>query len=340
VFIDQVKIYVKAGDGGDGCISFRREKFVPRGGPNGGDGGHGGSVILRASGQLTTLVDLGYQQHYRVRHAEHGMGKDCHGKNSPDMIIAVPVGTVVRDAETEEILADLTREGETVEVARGGRGGRGNAHFATPTHRAPREAEPGKPGEERWLILELKLLADVGLVGLPNAGKSTLISRISAARPKTADYPFTTLTPHLGTVSWGEDRSFVVADIPGLIEGAHLGKGLGVRFLRHIERTTFLLLMVDVGEMTPEDPVRSLEILLEEVSSYGRHLSGKPFSVLATKTDVKGNGENLSKVENYCRRKGYDLHLASAVTGEGIRELVYYLGEKILELKRSAEAHV
>jgi GTP-binding protein len=340
VFIDQVKIYVKAGDGGDGCVSFRREKYVPRGGPNGGDGGNGGSVILRANGQLTTLVDLGYQQHYRVRHAEHGMGKDCHGKNSPDLIIDVPVGTVVRDAATEEVLADLTREGEVVEVARGGKGGRGNAHFATPTRRAPREAEPGRPGEERWLILELKLLADVGLVGLPNAGKSTLISRISAARPKTADYPFTTLTPHLGAVSFDEGRSFVVADLPGLIEGAHLGKGLGIRFLRHIERTAYLLVMIDVAEGAPEDPVRTLEILLEEVSSYGRGLAGKPFSVLAAKTDVKGDGKNLSRLEGYCRRKGYDLHRASSVTGEGIRDLVFFLGEKVAGLKQSAGAHV
>jgi GTP-binding protein len=339
VFIDQVKIYVKAGDGGDGCVSFRREKYVPRGGPNGGDGGDGGSVVLRASGQLSTLVDLGYQQHYRVRRAEHGQGKDCHGKNSPDMVIAVPVGTVVRDAITEEVLADLTREGETVEVARGGKGGRGNARFATPTHRAPREAEPGRPGEERWLILELKLLADVGLVGLPNAGKSTLISRISAARPKTADYPFTTLTPHLGAVSY-DDRSFVVADIPGLIEGAHLGKGLGTRFLRHIERTSYLLFMVDIAQDAPEDPVRTLEILIEEVSSYGHNLKGKPFSVLAAKTDVKGNANNLSGLEDHCRRKGYDLHRASSVTGEGIRDLVYFLGEKVSELKRSTEAHV
>lgn len=340
VFIDQVKIYVKAGDGGNGCVSFRREKYVPRGGPNGGDGGNGGSIVLRATGQLTTLVDLRYQQHYRLKHASHGQGKDRHGKNSTDLVIRVPRGTVVRDAETDEAIADLTVEGQEAVVARGGRGGRGNAQFATPTHRAPREAEPGQPGEEHWLLLELKLLADVGLVGYPNAGKSTLISRISAARPKTADYPFTTLTPHLGTVSVEEEKSFVVADIPGLIEGAHAGRGLGHQFLRHIERTAFLLYMVDVGPTAPMDAVEALEVLINEVGSHSPALSRKPFAVAATKMDVSGDGRSLLKLEGYCRKRKFSLFKISSVTGEGIQDLVYTLWERVSMLRKTAVAHV
>jgi GTP-binding protein len=334
VFVDQVKIWVKAGDGGNGCVSFRREKYVPRGGPNGGDGGKGGDIWLQASGELVTLLDLKYQQHYRVKRAQHGRGKNQHGKDSPDMIIKVPCGTLVRDGETHEILADLTEEDQQVLVARGGRGGRGNAAFATPTHQAPRRAEEGKPGEEHWLLLELKLLADVGLVGFPNAGKSTLISRISSARPKIADYPFTTLSPHLGTVSWKEGRSFVVADIPGLIEGAHTGKGLGIQFLRHIERTTFLLYLVDIGESAAEDPVRSLEVLQQEIKSYSPGLSDKPFAVAATKTDIQGEGAKLSRLRTYCHRKKYDLLSISAVTGEGIEKLTDYLGRKVMAMRR------
>jgi GTPase len=337
VFIDQVRIFVKAGDGGSGCVSFRREKGVPRGGPNGGDGGTGGNIVLQASGQLTTLLDLKYQQHYRVRRASHGEGKNRHGRNSPDLIIKVPRGTLIRDAETMEILADLTRERQKLIVVHGGKGGRGNAAFATAVRRAPRWAEEGKTGEERWLQLELKLLADVGLVGLPNAGKSTLLSRISSARPKVADYPFTTLTPHLGTVDCGEGRNFVAADIPGLIEGAYGGKGLGIRFLRHIERTAFLLFLLDITESVAEDPIKSIEILRREVSSYSQVLSERPFAVVATKLDVKGKGSQLKRLKMHCRQRKVDFFEISSVTGEGIQGLVRYLWRKVSSLKKESE---
>jgi len=341
VFIDQVRIFVKAGDGGSGCVSFRREKYVPRGGPNGGDGGNGGDVVLEARGQLSTLLDLKYQQHYRVKRAQHGMGKDCHGRNTPDWVISVPRGTLVRDMDDNmEIIADLCEEGQRVIVAQGGKGGRGNAAFATPVNRAPRTVEDGKPGEERWLQLELKILADVGLVGFPNAGKSTLISRVSSARPKIADYPFTTLTPNLGMVSCGEANSIVVADIPGIIEGAHAGKGLGIQFLRHIERNSFLLFLVDNGEGASEDPGKSLEILRNEVSSYSGFLSEKPFAVVATKTDVKGDGARLNELRRYCRKKRYTLLEVSAVSGEGIPRLIQFLWSEVSSLRIRKESDV
>lgn len=329
MFVDQVKIFVKAGDGGDGCVSFRREKYVPRGGPNGGDGGNGGDIVLRATAQLRTLLDLRYQQHYLVSHAEHGQGKDRHGKNSEPLIIPVPCGTLIRDAETLEMLADLTDEGQEWVVAKGGRGGRGNAAFTTSTNRAPRRAEKGLAGEERWLWLELKLLADVGLVGFPNAGKSTLISRVSAARPKIAAYPFTTLSPQLGVVSDEDGGSFVVADIPGLIEGAHSGKGLGMQFLRHVERNVFLLFLVDIGEAAEKEPVESFEILRRELKCYNPILLEKPFAIAATKLDVKGDGARLDRLIRYCRMKRYDCLPMSAVTGEGVAELVRYLGRQV-----------
>lgn len=333
MFIDQVKIFVKAGNGGDGCVSFRREKFVPRGGPNGGDGGNGGDVVLRATGQLRTLLDLRYQQHYLVSHAEHGQGKNRHGRNSPPLIIPVPCGTVVRDHESREVLADLTEEGQEMIVAQGGRGGRGNAAFATSTHRAPRRAEKGRPGEERWLMLELKLLADVGLVGFPNAGKSTLISRISSARPKIAGYPFTTLTPQLGVVSVEESRSFVVADIPGLIEGAHTGKGLGFQFLRHVERNVFLLMTIDIAETAEKDPVDCFEILRRELKAYNPDLLKKPFAVAATKLDIQGDGTRLKKILAHCGRKKTPCFPISAVTGQGIAELVGFLSDRSRALR-------
>ncbi|HEY5648138.1 MAG TPA: GTPase ObgE [Nitrospiria bacterium] len=329
MFVDQVKIYVKAGDGGNGCVSFRREKYVPRGGPNGGNGGHGGDVILKANRQLRTLLDLKYQQHYRVGHAEHGRGKDQNGKNTPPLIISVPLGTVVLDAETRDIMADLTREGEEALVARGGRGGRGNASFTTSTNRAPRHAEEGGEGEERELILELKLLADVGLVGFPNAGKSTFISKVTRARPKVADYAFTTLAPNLGVVSLEGDREFIVADIPGLIEGAHSGKGLGIQFLRHIERNAFLLFMVDIGVSGPEDPVHSFEVLREELRAYQPGLLNKPFALALTKVDASGDESRLKKLTAYCKDKGYDFFPISSVTGDGISALVHFLGKQV-----------
>lgn len=334
MFIDQVKIYIKAGDGGDGCISFRREKYVPRGGPNGGDGGKGGDVILQATSSLSTLLDLKYQQHYMARRAGHGQGKDKHGRDSPDVIIPVPLGTVIRDAVTQDLLADLTKEGQAVMVARGGKGGRGNARFATPIHQAPTQAEKGQKGEERWLLIELKLLADVGLVGLPNAGKSTLLSRISSARPKIGDYPFTTLSPCLGMVR-KESHSFVVADIPGLIEGAHEGRGLGIQFLRHIERTQILAFLVDASEGLEEDPVAQLEMLRQETAAYHLALIQKPFVVVGTKLDMKGRGERLERLAGFCHGHGYPFFPISAVTGEGLPVLVAYLEQQVEKARRS-----
>jgi len=331
VFVDQVKIFVKAGDGGDGCVAFRREKYVPRGGPSGGHGGNGGDVVLQASHQLRTLLDLRYQQHYLLPHAEHGQGSDCHGKNRPPVVIPVPCGTIVRDAETKELLGDLTKEGQEQVIAKGGRGGRGNSAFATSTNRAPRRAEKGQSGEERWLLLELKLLADVGLVGFPNAGKSTLISRISSARPKIADYPFTTLSPQLGMVSDGVEGGFIVADIPGLIEGAHAGKGLGIQFLKHIERNVFLLYLIDIGESAEKEPVESFEILRRELEAYNPELLEKPFAIAATKTDIKGGGTRLKELLTYVRKKKIDCFPVSAVTGDGIPDLVRYLGDRVRE---------
>ena len=302
------------------------------GGPSGGNGGKGGDVILRATAQLTTLLDLKYQQHYLGKRGEHGRGKDQHGKGSADRMIRVPLGTVVKNIETDQVIADLIFEGQEVTVAFGGKGGRGNAAFATPTHRAPRHSEEGKLGEEAWLLIELKLIADVGLVGFPNAGKSTLISRISSARPKVADYPFTTLRPHLGMVLL-EDESFVVADIPGLIEGAHSGKGLGLEFLRHSERTTFLLFVIDVGISADTDPINSFSILRNELEAYNGHLLDKPFAVVASKTDVKGDGHYLDKLAHYCRKNDYDFFSISSVTGEGIQSLTQFLGKKVSDLK-------
>lgn len=328
-FIDQVRIYLKAGDGGNGCTSFRREKFVPRGGPDGGDGGRGGSIVFEASAHLSTLIDLRYQQNYIVKHAEHGQGKKMYGRNSPDLVIAVPVGTTIKELDSNEVLADLVAPGEIFVGAKGGRGGRGNAHFATPTRQAPTFAEPGFPGEEKTLLLELKLLADVGLVGYPNAGKSTLISAITSAHPKIADYPFTTLSPQLGVVSFGEQKSFVVADIPGLIEGAHEGKGLGFQFLRHVERTSVLLHLVDISEMNDEDPIESFSIIRNELELYHRDLSLKPFIVGASKTDIRGDGRKLKKLERFCKKSNFDFFSFSAATHTGLEPLVQFLGNKV-----------
>src|SRR5579862_6192025 len=278
-FVDEAKIYVKAGGGGNGCVAFRREKYVPRGGPSGGDGGAGGSIILEANPHDNTLLRYRYNREFRADRGRHGEGSQCSGHAGDDMILKVPVGTVVLDEDTGERLADLTVPGQKLTVAHGGKGGRGNQHFAKPWHQAPRESEEGQPGEERHLKLELKLLADVGLVGFPNAGKSTLISRISAAHPKIADYPFTTLEPHLGVVTVGKgpgERSFVVADIPGLIEGAHLGHGLGVQFLKHIERTRLLAHLVDVSESTGRDPVNDFEVVLGELGGFPEEMLKKP----------------------------------------------------------------
>jgi GTP-binding protein len=324
-FVDYVKIYVKAGDGGRGCVAFRREKYVPKGGPSGGDGGRGGHIIFRASRELNTLLDLRYQREYRAKRGQHGMGKKMHGKDGEDRIIPVPVGTVIKDADTEEVLADLDSEGVEIIIAKAGRGGQGNAHFATPTRQAPKFAQPGEEGEEKNLVIELKLLADVGLIGLPNAGKSTLISVISSARPKIADYPFTTLTPNLGVVKLKDLRSFVVADIPGLIEGAHKGAGLGFQFLRHVERTSMLLHLVDASDMPETDPVEDLKKINKELELYSSKLLEKPQAVVGTKTDIAIEKKRLRKLAKYCKSKNIEFFPVSAATGKGIKELLLYL---------------
>ena len=333
-FVDHVKIYVKAGDGGRGCVSFRREWGIPRGGPDGGDGGKGGDIRIRADARLNTLLDQVYHSEYRARHGEHGRGKNQNGRNSPDVVIRVPVGTVVRDAETQELLVDLVRDGQEAVVARGGRGGRGNAAFATATRQAPRFAQPGEPGEERWLLLELKLLADVGLIGLPNAGKSTLLASISAARPKIAAYPFTTLTPNLGVVQYRDAESFVVADIPGLIEGAHRGVGLGDRFLRHVERTCLLVHLVDVSPLGPEDPVAAMRMINRELAQYHKALTEKPQVVVATKGDaqVPARREALAR---HCREQGIPFFALSAVTREGLEPFLAYLAGRVRQLRQA-----
>ncbi len=322
MFIDYVKIYVKGGQGGSGAMSFRREKHVPKGGPDGGDGGRGGSIILQVDPHLRTLIDLKYRPHYVARHGQHGMGKNRTGRDADDIIVRVPAGTVVRDAETHRVLADLTEAGQQFVAARGGRGGYGNARFATPTHRAPREWEVGEPGEERWLVLELKLIADVGLVGKPNAGKSTLLSKVSAARPKIADYPFTTLQPNLGIVRLDEAKSFVMADIPGLIEGAHQGKGLGLQFLRHIERTRTLLYLIDPTE---EEAEQTFEVLYRELENYSPQLVQKPFLIALTKQDIWEE----DYLEKFQRHFSAPLLAISAVQGEGIKQLQWKLWEML-----------
>ncbi|HEU4887820.1 MAG TPA: GTPase ObgE [Thermoanaerobaculia bacterium] len=321
-FIDQATIRVKAGDGGHGCVAFRREKFVPKGGPSGGDGGTGGSVWIVASKRLNTLYHLQFQREWKAGRGQHGMGSNCSGHDGDDVTIELPVGSVIRDKATDDIIADLAEDGQRVLVARGGRGGWGNQHFATATRQAPRFAQDGNPGDERELFIELKLIADVGLVGLPNAGKSTLISVISAAKPKIADYPFTTLVPNLGVVSADDSQTFVVADIPGLIEGAHEGHGLGDQFLRHVERCSVLVHLVDLS--ANEDPATDAEVIARELALYSPLLAGKPRIIVGSKIDslVPGNSEQLRE---YAEKTGYAYHEISAVVGDGVRELVRML---------------
>jgi GTP-binding protein len=330
MFLDEVHLFAKAGNGGRGCVSFRREKFVPRGGPNGGDGGHGGSVIVRASSHWSTLAHLYNRHHVKADRGEHGRGSNQSGASGEDVVIEVPRGTVVRDVDTGEILADLVSEGQATVVARGGKGGRGNQHFATSTRQAPRFAEPGEPGEERHVGLELKLLADVGLVGLPNAGKSTLLSRISAARPKVADYPFTTLEPFLGVVSRdGGTRSLVFADIPGLIEGAHAGAGLGHRFLRHIERCRVLLHLVDLAN--PEPVRHQVEVLRRELALHDPALASRAAMLIGTKADALSNPARPEELAALAMELGVPWTVISAVSGEGIEgmlETVFVLAER------------
>ena len=330
-FIDRAKIFVKGGDGGNGCVAFRREKFVPKGGPAGGDGGKGGDVVLVADRNVHTLLDFKYNRQYKAERGRHGEGNRRTGRSGEDLIIKVPVGTVVKDAETGEILGDLTEHGQRLVVAKGGRGGRGNAAFATPTRRAPDFAEPGEPGEERWIELELKLLADVGLVGFPNAGKSTFLSRISAARPEIADYPFTTLRPILGVTKVG-DFSFVVADIPGLIEGAHAGKGLGHEFLRHVERTKLLLHLIDLTDLT-RDPRDAFEKINKELELYSKDLLKKPQIVVGTKIDALSDRSKIYELKEYFEKKGYPFFAVSAVSGEGMDKLMWFVARKLKELE-------
>jgi len=326
-FVDEVRIHVKAGDGGNGCVSFRRERFIPKGGPNGGDGGKGGDVILEANAQLSTLLDLSYPQQLRAPKGSHGKGKDQTGRNGEDLVISVPTGTLVRDGETGEVLQDLVMEGQRYVAAQGGRGGRGNARFATSTHRAPRTAEKGEEGQDRWLRLELKLLADVGLIGYPNVGKSTLLSKISSATPKIAGYPFTTLSPNLGVVARADQEPFVVADIPGLIEGASKGSGLGLRFLRHIERTRLLVHLLDITEGRPQDPLKDFRALNRELEAYQPALAHKKQIVAVNKIDVPGVRVKASHFIESFKKLGHGLYLISANTGEGLDELVKAISE-------------
>jgi GTP-binding protein len=331
MFVDEAKISVKAGDGGNGCVAFRREKYVPRGGPSGGDGGRGGSVYLEANPNDNTLLRYRYNREFKADRGRHGEGSNCSGVSGDDTVLKVPVGTLVFDSTGNVLLADLKRPGQRLLVAQGGRGGRGNQHFAKPWHQAPREKEEGEAGEERNLRLELKLLADVGLVGFPNAGKSTLISVISAARPKIANYPFTTLEPNLGVVNadggtggHGTElgRTFVVADLPGLIEGASQGAGLGIRFLRHVERTRLLVHLIDTSDMAEMDPVKAFEIIEGELGAFSEKLLEKPMIVTATKLDATTDRTKLEELRKFCKKKGLEFHAISAAAGEGVKELV------------------
>jgi GTP-binding protein len=330
MFIDEVRILVKAGDGGNGCMAFRREKFVPRGGPSGGDGGRGGDVTLVADPHENTLLRYRFNPEHKAERGRHGEGSNCTGAEGHSIELDVPVGTVVYDEETGERLFDFTAAGQRFLVARGGRGGKGNARYATSTHQAPTEHQPGFPGGEKRLRLELKLLADVGLVGFPNAGKSTLISRISAARPKIAAYPFTTLEPNLGVVQVSDFRSFVVADIPGLIAGAHLGHGLGVQFLRHIERTRLLVHLVDVSEASGRDPVQDFETVMDELRSFSPDLVAKPMLVVASKMDAAQDPERVAALRHLAGEHGLPFFAISSTTGLGIEQLKFAMAERVL----------
>ena len=337
MFVDEVTISVKAGDGGNGCVAFRREKYVPRGGPSGGDGGKGGDVILESSQRHNTLLHFRFNPEHKAARGGHGEGSNRKGRDGEDLVLKVPVGCLVLDDDSGEKILDFQCPDQRFVVAAGGRGGRGNARFATSVHQAPRESEAGEPGRFRRLRLVLKLLADVGLVGFPNVGKSSLLSRISAAHPKVADYPFTTLEPCLGLVRLSEEESYVVADIPGLIEGAHLGHGLGTRFLRHIERTRLLAHLIDASELAGPDPDRDFQIILDELASFDTQLAGKPMLFIASKIDVAGDGRRLRSIEQLAERRKMKLFRISAVTGEGIDELKWGIAAKLREL-HSAES--
>ena len=343
MFVDEAKILVRGGDGGNGCVAFRREKYVPRGGPSGGDGGHGGSIYLEANPNDNTLLRYRYNREFRADRGRHGEGSNCTGVSGEDMILKVPVGTLVFDGQSDELMADLKKPGQRILVAHGGKGGRGNQHFAKPWHQAPREKEDGEPGEERQLRLELKLLADVGLVGFPNAGKSTLISVISAARPKIANYPFTTLEPNLGVVNAdggtggrGTElgRTFVVADLPGLIEGASEGAGLGIRFLRHVERTRLLVHLIDTSDTAETDPLKAFEIIEGELRAFSEALTEKPMIVVATKLDATTDRRKLEELRGFCEETGLEFHAISAATGEGLKELLRGMADALDRLPK------
>jgi len=331
-FIDESRIFVKAGNGGNGCCSFRREKFIPKGGPDGGDGGNGGDVIIEASPHYHTLLDQRYHPHYKAQRGQHGKGKNCTGRSGEDLVIHVPVGTQVRDFESGEVVADLVQAGQRMVAARGGRGGRGNARFVTSTRQAPKNCEPGTEGEERSSKLVLKLLADVGLVGFPNAGKSTLISKISSARPKIADYPFTTLVPNLGMVRH-KGADFVVADIPGIIEGAHEGVGLGLRFLRHIERTRILLYLVDLSPDSGRDASRELQVLMRELREYSPELLERKQIVVFNKCDLPGAEERAKEAVAFARGAGYPFFTVSALTGHGVEGILDHIVKELYEVR-------
>lgn len=338
MFIDEAKVYIKAGDGGNGCLAFRREKYVPRGGPSGGDGGRGGDVTLVASEHYNTLLHFRFNPEHKAERGRHGEGSERTGRDGASIELPVPVGTIVYDEKTGELLHDFTEAGDRIVIAVGGRGGRGNARFATSTHQTPTEHEPGRPGDEKRLRFQLKLLADVGLVGYPNVGKSTLISRVSAARPKIADYPFTTLEPHLGVVRMEDDYTFVVADIPGLIEGAHEGHGLGVQFLKHIERTRVLVHLVDVSASTGRDPVHDFHVIMGELAAFSEDLAAKPMLVAASKIDVAQDEERTASIERLAAELNLPFHRISSVTGEGIAQLRFALAERLRRRNEDTES--
>ncbi len=328
MFVDQVKIYVKGGDGGDGMVAFRREKYVPKGGPAGGDGGKGANVVFMVEEGLRTLMDFRYQRHFKAPRGEHGMSKNMHGKNAKDLIVKVPPGTVVTDTDTGEVIADLTQHGQTAVIAKGGRGGRGNSRFATPANPAPELSEKGEPGQERNITMELKLLADVGLVGFPSVGKSTLLSVVSSARPKIAEYHFTTIVPNLGMVETEDGRSFVLADLPGLIEGAHSGVGLGHQFLRHIERTRVIVHVIDMAATEGRDPYEDFVTINKELAEYNLRLTERPQIIVANKMDMPDAEENLSAFKEKLQ-ENFLIFPISALTRQGLRELLYAIADKL-----------
>jgi GTP-binding protein len=339
-FVDEARMRIVAGDGGDGCSAFLREKYRPHGGPSGGDGGDGGSIFAVADENVSTLLDFRSRHTIRAQRGENGRGKSQHGKAGEDTILRLPVGTLVFDDATGELLADLTSHGQSAQLAAGGRGGRGNARFATPTHQAPRRADPGTPGEQFDVRLELKLLADAGLVGLPNAGKSSLLARVSAARPKIADYPFTTLAPVLGVVAWAEEKSFVLADIPGLIEGAHEGHGLGDRFLRHVERTAVLVHLLDASDRSADDAMRDFDTINQELAAYSPELADRPQIVALTKMDLPSAAGHASELRERLAVAGCEVIAISSATGEGCRELMTRIGHAVEAERRERAAAV